>query len=274
MVAWVLLLVVFGGPGMAAAQPVTMKIAGTGGAYGAVKALAQAFEQQNPNIRIIFPPTLGSTGGIKAVLAGAIDLAISGRALSPAEIQGGAVAHVYGRTPLVFATPDQHEAATAHFTLHDFALIYEGKITTWPDGTPLRLVARPRVEYDNILLKAMSPEMAQAVSQIENRQGMRVAVNDNDNANMLVDLQGGLGAISLAQIMAEKLPLYPLSIGGVAPTLENLANSTYPYGKSFFLVTGPRTTAQVQKFLQFVFSPEGRKILVQTGHLPEPHAHE
>lgn len=253
----------------AADQPVTLKIAGSGGNYGGVKALAQAFQKQEPQIHIVFPPTLGSTGGIKAVLAGAIDLAMSTRPPTPEEIQRGAVAHPYGRTPFLFATPDKQEAAAARFTLNDIAMIYAGKITTWPDGKPLRLVVRPEIDYDAVLLKQMSPEIAKVVREAESRPGMRIAVTDTDNANLLVELQGGLGTMGLAQILGDKLPLYPLSLGGAAPTPENLKNGTYPYSKSFSLVTGLHPKAEVKKFLEFVFSPQGQEILRQTGHLPE-----
>jgi len=258
----------------AAEQPVILKIAGTGGAYGGIKAVAQAFQQHNPQVQVIFPSTLGTTGGIKAVLAGGIDLAMSTRPLTPEEMQQGAVAYHYARTPLVFATPDQQEAAAARFTLADMAAIYAGKITTWPDGKPLRLVVRPAIDYDGVLLKRMSPDMAKAVSQAETRRGMRIAVTDTDNANLLPDLKGGLGSIGLAQIVADKLPLYPLTLGGVAPSLDNLKNGAYPYSKSFSLVTGPNPRAEILKFLQFVDSPQAQEILRQTGHLPKTNPHD
>jgi phosphate transport system substrate-binding protein len=268
-----LLLAALAGMGKAA-EPVILKIGGTGGAYGGMKALAQAYQQQNPQVNVVFPPTLGSSGGIKAVLSGAIDVALSTRPLSPEEIQRGAVAHVYARTPFVFATPYQQGAASARFTLNDIAAIYSGKISAWPNGATLHLVVRPEIDYDAVLLKGMSPEIAKAVNQAESRPGMRITVTDTDNANILMDLQDSLGTIGLAQIVAEKLPLYPLSLGGVGPSLENLQNGSYPYSKSFSLVTGPSPKVEVRLFMQFVFSPEGQDILKQTGHLPVMHANE
>ena len=276
---WMILVVAFlpaawASQGKAADRPVILKIGGTGGAIGAMKALARDFARQNPRVKIVFPPTLGSTGGIKAVLAGAIDVALSTRPLTPEEIQRGAVAHLYARTPVVFATPYQQGAKAAHFTLDSIAALYEGKITTWPDGSSLYLIIRPESDYDFVLLQRMSPAMAKALSQAQTRRGMRMAVSDTDNVNLLTDLQGSLGSISLAQIVAEKLPLYPLSLGGVAPSLENLQTGTYPYNKSFFMVTGPSPKAEVHAFIQFVSSPQGREILKQTGHLAEIHGNE
>lgn len=269
-----LLPVALAGPGMAAERPVILKIGGTGGAYGGMKALAQAYQHLNPQVNIVFPSTLGSSGGIKAALSGAIDVALSTRPLTPEEIQQGAREHVYARTPLVFVTPYQQRAASAHFTLADIATIYSGKIASWPDGTPLHLVVRPGIDYDAVLLKRMSPEIAKAVNEAESRPGMRIAVTDTDNADLLKDLQDSLGSISLAQIVAEKLPLYPLSLGGVVPSLENLQNGSYPYSKTFSLVTGPSLKDEARLFMQFVFSPQGREILKQTGHLAVIHANE
>ena len=274
VLALVLLQAPFGGRGGLADQQVILRIGGTGGAYGGMKVLAQAFQRQDPQIQVVFPSTLGSTGGIKAVLAGAIDIALSTRPLTPKETQGGAVAHLYARTPFVFATPDKQEAAAAHFTLNDIAAIYAGTNSTWPDGSPLRLVVRPESDYDSDLLKNMSPAMAKAVSQAQARRGMRIAVTDTDNANILVDLKGGLGSIGLAQMVADKLPLYPLSLTGVTPSLETLKNGTYSYSKSFSLVTGSSPKPEARKFVQFVFSPQGREILKQTGHLPEIRSHD
>jgi phosphate transport system substrate-binding protein len=264
----------FGGMVEAAEQPVTLRIAGTGGAYGGMKALAQAYHQQNPQVNMVFPPTLGSSGGIKAVLSGAIDVGMSTRPLAPEEIRQGVVEHEYARTPFVFATPYQQGAASARFTLNDIAAIFSGKISAWPDGTPLHLVVRPEIDYDSVILKRMSPEIAKAASQADSRPGMRIAVTDTDNSDILVNLQDSLGSISLAQIVSDKLPLYPLSLEGVAPSLENLQNGSYPYSKSFFLVTGPSPKVEVRLFMQFVFSPQGQEILKQTGHLPVIHANE
>jgi phosphate transport system substrate-binding protein len=52
----------------------------------------------------------------------------------------------------------------------------------------------------------------------------------------------------------------------VEPTPKNIANGSYPYFRTFFMVTGPNPSAFVQKFIDFVFSKDGRNMLSQTGH--------
>jgi phosphate transport system substrate-binding protein len=45
----------------------------------------------------------------------------------------------------------------------------------------------------------------------------------------------------------------------------NAASGIYPYYKRLFLVTGAKRPAGVERFIAFVQSPEGRKILVNNG---------
>ncbi len=59
--------------GLAAAAE-QIKIGGSGAALGTVRLLAQEFGAQNPDIGITIVPNLGSSGGVKAVTAGAIGL--------------------------------------------------------------------------------------------------------------------------------------------------------------------------------------------------------
>ena len=50
----------------------TLKIGGTGAALGTMRILADQFVRMRPDISVVIPDSLGSGGGIKAVLAGAL----------------------------------------------------------------------------------------------------------------------------------------------------------------------------------------------------------
>ncbi len=52
----------------------TLKIGGTGAALGTMRILADAFTRKNPDISVEVPGSLDSSGGIKAVIAGALDV--------------------------------------------------------------------------------------------------------------------------------------------------------------------------------------------------------
>src|SRR5665647_1766445 len=80
-----------------------IRIGGTGAALGSMQLLGAEFSATNPDIQVTTVPSLGSGGSIKAVLAGAIGLAVTSRAMNESDRKLGAVEMEYARTPFVFA---------------------------------------------------------------------------------------------------------------------------------------------------------------------------
>ncbi|MDP2026104.1 substrate-binding domain-containing protein [Sulfuriferula sp.] len=245
------------------AASTTIRIGGSGGALATMQILGQAFNKIHPNVSVVIVPSLGSGGGIKAMLAGAIDLAISGRALKDTERAQGALATEYARTPFVFATGMRNSVSA--ITTHELVKIYTGETRTWPDGKPLRLVLRPENESDMDIVKSLSPKMNQAVKTALAREGMIMAMTDQDSADNLENIPGAIGTTTLAQIISEQRALKPLTLNGATPSLAALAEGTYPYFKPLFMVTRPKPNPVTQAFSSFVRSAEGRQILAKNG---------
>lgn len=241
----------------------TIRISGTGGALGAMKLLAAEFERNHPGTRISVLPSLGSSGGIKALLAGAIEIAVSGRDLTGAEQP--AVAREYARTPFVFAVAKNNPIRG--LSINHLVDIYAGKTRTWPDRTQIRLILRPPSEYDMTLLKNISAEMERAVRSALSRQGMIVEVTDQDSAGAIEKVPGALGTITLGQVLSEKRLLKTLPVNGVTPSAKTLADGSYPYFKAYYLITKPGAPSAVRKFLDFVYSAAGREILTRSGYV-------
>jgi len=242
----------------------TLRIGGTGAAVGTITQVAAAFQKKYPDVRFVFPPSLGSSGAIKAVIAGALDVGLNSRPLTEAERRHGLVLVEYARTPLLLVT--SHKGAGVNFTLKQIASLYTGDITSFPDGTPIRVIMRPETEMDIHLIRGLSPEMDQAVQEAQSREGMSVAITDHDNAEMLVKTRGSLGWMTMAQIMSENLDLAPLPIDNIPPSQANFASGKYPLFRSFSVVTGAQPTPLAKSFLEFLFSAEGREILLKNGH--------
>jgi phosphate transport system substrate-binding protein len=83
------------------AQGANLRVGGTGTTLGTMRLLGAAFEKANATVSVTVLSSLGSTGGIRAAIAGAIDIGVSARPLAEAERGQGAGAIEYGRTPLV-----------------------------------------------------------------------------------------------------------------------------------------------------------------------------
>lgn len=247
-----------------AVQAAEIKIGGTGASLGTMQLLAQAYARTHADTRITVLPSMGSGGGIKATLAGAIQIGVSSRSPSEAEVKAGAVAVEYGRTPFVFATAQTNKSTG--ITTQALADFYGGKVDHWPDGAKLRLVLRPIGDSDSEFIKAMSPAMRNAKSAAEQRKGMVFTVTDQDTASSIENVPGALGPTTLALLLSEKRALKALPLDGVEPSVQNIANGSYPLHKQLMLVTGPKTPPEAHAFVGFVRSRAGREILEQSGH--------
>ena len=242
-----------------------IRIGGTGTDLAVMKSLGQAFQKEYPDIAITVYPSLGSSGGIKALLGGDLDIAVSSLDLTATQQSQGLVAVEYGRTPFVFVTHNKN--TVSQISLKQVIDIYSGQTMIWPDETPIRLILRPKLETNTQILQSMSEEMRRAVQKSYTRSGLNMAITDQENADLLERLPGSFGTAGLCQIISENRVLDILSLNGVKPSLKTLADGTYPYFRVLYLITGPRSSPHVRQFVDFVFSPAGQSILTKTGHL-------
>ncbi|MEZ5575816.1 MAG: substrate-binding domain-containing protein [Candidatus Competibacteraceae bacterium] len=247
----------------------TLTVGGTGSAMPLIGQFAQAYDSLEPNVKVrVVDPPLGSNGAIRAVLAGAVDLAVLGKPLTEAEKAQGCQDWELGRTPFLVVT--ERKLPLPGFTVEQLAAIYSGKMTTWSDGSPIRLVVRNLFESDTLILRKMSPDMDRAVDVALARPGMLVAANDLENIDLLERTPDSLGTSNLALVQAQNRKLNALPIDGKEPTLAALRQGTYPYSKSIYLARGPKLSPVAQGFLEFILSASGKEILDRAGYVPAP----
>lgn len=177
------------------ATAASLKIGGTGGDLGTMRMLGAEFERQNPGVTVEVVASIGSSGGIKAILVEAIDLGVSSRPLKETERAAGARAVAYARTALVFAV--RTDAPQATFTTEAILAIIRGSQRTWPDGRPLRLVLRNESDGDIAMLKAFSPDMESALREAYARPEIATTYTDQDNADLIEKVAGAMGVTSL-----------------------------------------------------------------------------
>jgi phosphate transport system substrate-binding protein len=245
-----------------------VRITGTGSAVGTMRLVGEAFAKSDRQSSVTVLPAIGSGGAVRAVTAGALDIALTSRPLTPEERERGLVELEYARTPLVFATWARNPMDNVSLT--DLAELYGGKRLSWPDRTPVRPVLRPASDIDSKLVKALSGPLADAVAAAEQRPGMTFADTDSDAASAIERLPGSLGTIALAQIISERRSVKVLRLRGVQPGVRTLASGEYGLEKKLFLVTGARPSAATRGFIRYLRSESGKRILAQNGHLVTP----
>lgn len=249
---------------LAAHEPV--RVSGTGSATGGMQLLAEAFAKSQPAIGVGVLAAMGSAGGISALLDGRLEVALSNRAPNEKELARSALVAVeYARTPFVIAV-HKHAGVTELTTAQIAGLLGEGAVT-FPNGKRARPILRLNDATDTALLKTFSPAIASALDAMSGRRGMLHANTDAETADLLERTPGGFAVSTLALIESERRPLVALTIDGRKPTVDNLASGAYPYFKSLYLVTAANPSPATQRFVAFVRSPEGRRLLAAHGHL-------
>lgn len=247
----------------------TIRVGGTGTGSLLLQQVSEVFSKHHAeiNVKVMMPP-MGSNGGLRALSADAIQVAIvtftTYWPLTP-ESSANTNAIPWVRSPFIFTGRNMSETDVS---IKQIAKIYSGVTTEWADGKPIRLITRPERESDTRILRAISPEMEEAVAQMLTQTSMPFAENDFGNQQLLESNQGSFGAMALGQILLTDSALKPIAIDGVLPTTENLQNGRYPYEKQLFLLTSKTPSAATREFIRYLQSKEALKVVRRYGFIP------
>jgi phosphate transport system substrate-binding protein len=242
----------------------TLRLAGTGGAMPMAQHMAaQYLAASGTTIEVI--PGLGSGGAIRAAADGAIDLAISGRQLTPKEVALGLTAVPIARTAFVFVTSRTEPTALRSA---DLVGIFTSPDPKWADGSTIEVILRTPQDGDTLILESLFAGMHAAIETARLRPEIPVAATDQDSAALAEQLDGSFVQAGYSQIVTEKRHLRFIAIDGVEPTPENFEAGKYPYEKVFYLVYAAKDEAAAQRLLDFLRSAGGVEGLRATGNLP------
>ena len=240
-----------------------IKIGGTGNALGTMRLMGAAFSNKHPNMKVAVLGSIGSSGAIKAVPKGVVDIGVASRPLTAEELATGVVATEYSRSLTVLAVANKMKVVA--ITSAQIADIYTGKLAKWPDGTPVRPVLRQPGDDNTKQFKGLSAEIEKALLAAEQRDGLAYAVIDQEAADKIENIPGAIGTSTLALINSEGRALRALKLDGVEPTEKNGASGAYPLIKHFFFITQKAPSSAVQQFIAFVNSPAGQEVLTKNG---------
>jgi phosphate transport system substrate-binding protein len=255
-----ILILLTGRPSLAAD---VIRINGSGSGLHMIKPITLAYAKAHPEVQFEMDNPLGSSGSIKALLSGVLDIAISSRPLNPREAASGAILQKYGQTPLAIVT--NMDVGKKDITTQELVTFYRNRTANWPDGKKVRLVLRPLEDTDTRIICNLSPEMDTAMTIAQSQPGMIVAVTDPEASETIARTPGALGASGLTGVIVEQFLLNVMKLNGVEPTPETLAKGVYPLGKELNIVTSGALSEPAIKFLSFVYSLEGRSIALSAG---------
>lgn len=164
--------------------------------------------------------------------------------------------------------------ATSHFNATglksaDLAGIFAAEKPTWADGTPIRIILRPRSDTDTALIGQLFTGMGEAIEAVRRRTEVPTAATDQDNVALADRTSGSLVGTTMTQIKTEHRNLHVVPLDGVEPTLANFESGAYRFAKKLYFIVPRDSTPEAQRFVEFLRSPLGVRALRETETLPD-----
>jgi phosphate transport system substrate-binding protein len=247
-----------------AAAADTLRVGGTGTATGMLQQVGAEFIAAT-GVKVEVIASLGSTGAIRALRDGWLDIAVPARTLKPDETAAGLRQVAVLQTAYVMATSHSNPNGLKSAGL---AGIFAAENPVWADGTPIHIILRPRSDSDTTLLTELFAGMGEAIETARHRAEVPTAATDQDNAELAERTPGSLVGTTVTQLKTEHRNLHIVPLDGIEPTLANFESGTYRFAKQLYFVVPRASSAEAKQFLDFLRSPRGVKALRETEILP------
>lgn len=242
-----------------------VRIGGTGAGLAYMQQVGDRIAVAQPEIRAEVLPSLGTPGGIKALAAREIEIAIAARDLKPEETAQGIREAACMTTALIFATSHPNPSGVTRAQLPE---LFANPSPAWPDGRPLKVILRSRAGSENPYLIAAVPGMESALAAAYKRPGMPIGSTDQENVEIAERTAGSFAITTLLQILAERLRLRAVPLDGIAPSAQTLSDRTYPLPLRLCLLLSASPSAGATRIIDFVRSAEGQALTRAVGAEP------
>ena len=226
----------------------------------------EAYMKANPGLQISLSGG-GSGEGIKALIDKTTNIATSSREIKAKEIELAKtkginpVAHVVSYDAIIPVVHPKNKVT--NLSIDQLSQIYQGKITNWKEvgGDDLKIVVISRdsssgtfESWDHFVMK--KAKVTPRAQMLASNGALVTAVAKNKYAIAYV----GIGYINKS--------LKPLQVNGIKATIGAAMSKEYPLSRELYMYTNGEPQGQVAKYIAFVKSAEGQKIVVKEGFVP------
>ncbi|MCE5339685.1 MAG: substrate-binding domain-containing protein [Planctomycetaceae bacterium] len=254
----------FGASDANSASTNKITITGTGDSAELLRTLATAFEAKHSGTKIKIPESIGSTAGIKAVIADKADLARTARELKDAEKYAGVTQVVFAKTPIVFVVRwDTNDIN--NITTQQIFSIYKGEIKNWSQlgVKPGKIYPLTREAGDSALsvLGKTLPGFADV-----NSPAAKVMYLTPEAVSAMLDHKQTIGFLPLSAVINTKLKI--LKVDGIEPSSENVLNGEYKHVIPLGIACKGQPAGLAKEFIDFLYSEDAAEIVRSTGAVP------
>jgi len=229
-----------------------------------ISEIGKRFEQSHPELRVDVQ-TGGSSRGVADSRSGLADVGMVSRDLKPDEsdlqrfpiARDGVCVILHATNPVTQLSNEQ------------IIEIYLGKVRNWKDvggsDAPITVVnkaeGRSTLEVFANYFKLPTNQIYADVVIGDNEQGVKTVAG-----NPLAIGYVSIGTAEFAHGNGQPIQLLPLQ--GVAASVKNVANGTFPMSRTLHLVTKTTPTGIVAEFLTFAGSAEVHDLIKDLSFVP------
>lgn len=238
----------------------TIRIDGSSGVRPLAKALGKAYADVPDAAAVEVGKGLGTKARLGALEAGTIDIATASHGVDPAALaKRGMALHTIARIAVVFGV--NAEVSVSSLTERQICDIYAGKLTNWHALGGAELPIAPRTRPDREVDAAVMRKGISCLTNLGMAPTVKVNKKSGQMARDLATTVGAIGMTTTTRVRRSEGKIRAVAYNGVAPTVTNVANSTYPFTREAYLVTKAKPSAKVAAFLEFVRSNKGAAVL-------------
>lgn len=225
----------------------------------AEKLAAKFEESEDVKIEI---NQIGSSAGITNAIKGVSQIGMSSRDLKQEEIDEGIEQLVIAHDGIVVVAHPSN--GVKDLTMDQVKAIFTGNIKNWKDvgGEDQEIVVVSREEGSG------SRDAFQEIVGFESGELTPNAVIANGNGNIKTTVatnENTIGYISFEYIDES---ISALKYNGVEPTAENVLSGNYELSRPFLFVYKEDVSEVATKFMDFIVSEDGQKIVGEAGAIP------
>lgn len=226
----------------------------------------EAFMKANPGVQMSLSGG-GSGEGIKALIDKTTDIATSSREIKDKEVELAKskginpVAHVVAFDAIIPVVHPKNKVS--NLTVDQLSQIYQGNITNWKElgGDDLKIVVISRdsssgtfESWDHFVMK--KAKVTPRAQMLASNGALVTAVAKNRYAIAYL----GIGYLNKS--------VKPLQVNGITASIQTAMSKEYPFSRELYMYTNGEPQGAAAKYLAFVKSAEGQKIVAKEGFVP------
>ncbi len=232
---------------------------------------AEIYMKKNPTASI--QVTGGGSGvGIAALINGTTDIANSSRPIKSSEVEKLKARY----NTLGVEIPCAKDGITIflnesnkvkELSIKQLSDIYQAKITNWKQvggaDAPIKLYGRENSSgtYSFFKDEVVKGDYAAACQTLPGTAAVVNAVKKDKNGI-------GYGGAAYAEGVQHCAVKKDANTPAILPTSETIAKNQYPITRYLYLYMRNKPTGETKKFIDWILSPDGQKIIIEVGYFP------